>query len=204
MSIEQRPLTTFRFEVMLDLDEETPGLSSPLCDAAFAECDGLDMTMQPKTLQVGGVNDRQVQLLGPVTYGQVTLKRGMTDNLQLWDWFARGTRPGSVLTAHGEITLWRPDGTPAIQFTLTGCLPTKLRAPSFNAREGLVAVEELSLVYAQLVVAAPGSGAGISIGASLDVGVSASASASAGFSAGVSGDFQASASAGASFSGGIG
>lgn len=181
------PLTTFRFEVVLDLDQPTAGLESPLCNAAFAECDGLEMTMQPKTLEVGGVNDRQIHLLGPVTYGQLTLKRGMTSNLQLWQWFAQGTRPGSVLTAHGEITLWAADGTPAIQFTLNGCLPTRLRAPGFSARDGLVAIEELALVYQNLVAAAPGgSPGGISIGASVDFSAGVSVSASAGFSASAS------------------
>ena len=122
------PFTAFRFEVVLDLDEPTQELASPLCDAAFAECDGLEMTMQTKTIEVGGVNDRQIHLIGPVTYGQLTLKRGMTANLQLWQWFAQGTRPGSVLTAHGQVTLWEADGEAALQFTLTGCLPVKLRA----------------------------------------------------------------------------
>src|SRR4051794_38815967 len=95
----------FRFEVVLDLDQPTAGLSSPLVDAAFAECDGLELTMQTKTLEVGGVNDRQIHLIGPVTSGQLTLKRGMTSNLQLWQWFSEGTKPGSVLTAHGQIAL---------------------------------------------------------------------------------------------------
>lgn len=144
------PLTAFRFEVVLDLDEPTPELTSPLCDAAFAECDGLEMTMQTKTLEVGGVNDRQVHLIGPVTYGQLTLKRGMTSNLQLWQWFATGTRPGSVRTAHGQVTLWTASGQPAFQLTLSGCLPVKMRAPALNARDGLVAIEELGLVYEKL------------------------------------------------------
>jgi phage tail-like protein len=192
MAITDIPLTAFRFEVVLDLDEPTPGLSSPLCDAAFAEVDGLDMTMQHKTVESGGVNDRQLNLIGPITHGQVTLKRGMTDNLQLWSWCAQGARPGSVLTAHGEITMWAADGTPSVQFTLSRCLPVRLRAPGLNARDGLVAVEELTLVYEQLVVAAPGAAGGISIGASVDlsagasVSASASLSASAGFSAGAS------------------
>ncbi len=201
MPTTDTPLTTFRFEVVLDLDQPTAGLASPLCDAAFAECDGLEMTMQPKTLEVGGVNDRQIHLIGPVTYGQLTLKRGMTSNLQLWQWFAQGTRPGSVLTAHGEVTLWAADGTPAIQFTLTGCLPTRLRAPGFSARDGLVAVEELALVYENLVVAAPGAASGgISIGASVDFSAGVSVSASAGFSASAS----VGASAGISVGGGFG
>ena len=175
----------FRFEVVLDLDQPTAGLSSPLVDAAFAECDGLELTMQTKTLEVGGVNDRQIHLIGPVTSSQLTLKRGMTSNLQLWQWFSEGTKPGSVLTAHGQITLWGADGEPGIEFNLTGCLPVRLRAPSFNARGDAVAIEELSLVYEQLQVSTPGAGFGISVGVGISAGVSVGASASVGFSASV-------------------
>ena len=156
MTVIDPPFPAFRFEVVLDLDHPTPDLASPLCDAAFAECDGLEMTMQTRTIAPGGRNDRQIHLIGPIGYGQLTLRRGMSRNLQLWSWFAQGTRPGSVLTAHGHITMWAADGTPAVRFTLTGCLPVKLRAPALNAREGLVAVEELGLVYEHLGTALPG------------------------------------------------
>lgn len=182
----------FRFEVVLDLDRPTAGLGSPLVDAAFAECEGLELTMQTKTIEVGGLNDRQVHLIGPVTAGQLTLKRGMTSNLQLWQWFSQGTRPGSVLTASGQITLWGADAEPGIEFSLTGCLPVRLRAPSLNARGDAVAIEELSLVYERLQVSTPGAGFGLSagIGISAEVGVSAGVSlgvsASAGISAGAS------------------
>lgn len=188
------PFIPFRFEVVLDLDKPTAGLSSPLCEAAFAECDGLELTMQTKTLEVGGVNDHQIHLIGPVTNSQLTLKRGMTSNLQLWQWFSEGTKPGSVLTAHGEITLWAADGTPGIQFNLTGCLPVRMRAPSLNAKgDGGVAIEELALVYSRLEIGPPGGGFGASVSLSAGVSVSAGAgisggagvSASAGFSLGV-------------------
>jgi phage tail-like protein len=204
MALDQ-PFVAFRFEVLLDLDTPTAGLASPLCEAAFAECDGLELTMQAKTLEVGGLNDRQVHLIGPVTSGQLTLKRGMTNNLQLWQWFAQGTKPGSVLTAHGTITVWDSDGTPGLEFTVTGCLPVRMRAPSLNARaEGGVAVEELGLVYEKLDVSTPGGGFGLTVGIGASVGLSSgfSASASAGFSAGASAGFSAGASAG--FSAGIG
>jgi phage tail-like protein len=188
------PFIAFRFEVVLDLDRPTTGLTSPLCEAAFSECDGLELTMQTKTLEVGGVNDRQIHLIGPVTNSQLTLKRGMTNNLQLWQWFSSGTKPGSVLTAHGQITLWDADGTPGIQFNLTECLPVRMRAPSLNAKgDGGIAIEELALVYSKLEVGPPGGGFGASVGLSASVSVSAGAgisasagvSASAGFSLGV-------------------
>jgi phage tail-like protein len=192
------PFTAFRFEVVLDLDQPTPGLDSPLCDAAFAECEGLEMSMEPKTIESASVTNAQQYVIGKTKYGQVTLKRGMTSNLQLWQWFSQGTRPGSVLTAHGQITLWDSTGSPALQVNLAGCLPVRMRAPALNAASGLVAVEELSLVCAQMTMGLPGqSGGGVGISASVGIG----ASASIGFDANAS--LSASASAGASFSGGI-
>ncbi|GGM96348.1 phage tail protein [Streptomyces fuscichromogenes] len=155
MTANDPPFTAFRFDVTLDLDTATPGFTGPLCDAAFAECEGLEMTMQPRTVEVGGKNDGQVHLVGPVTHGQLTLRRGMTDNLQLWQWFTRGTRPGNIRTAHGTITLRAADGTPTLRFTLTHCLPVRMRAPALHARDGLIAVEELGLVYEHLDIALP-------------------------------------------------
>jgi phage tail-like protein len=198
------PLTAFRFEVVLDLDQSAPGLESPLCEAAFCECDGLEMTMEPKTVESASVTAAQQHLIGPTKYGQVTLKRGMTTNLQLWQWFAQGTRPGSVLTAHGQITVWDSGGQPALQFTLAGCLPVKMRAPSLNARDGLVAVEELSLVCAKMTVSLPGQGGlGLNAGAAVSAGASTSLTAAASAAVGFSANASASASAGVSFGGGF-
>jgi phage tail-like protein len=194
------PFTAFRFEVVLDLDQPVDGLASPLCDAAFAECDGLEMTMEPKLVESASVTNRQQYLIGPVKYGQVTLKRGMTSNLQLWQWFAQ-TRPGSVLTAHGKITMWDSDGTPAVTFTLDSCLPVKMRAPALNAKDGLVAIEELGLVCAQIRVGLPGdSGPGLGAAFSMGAGLSASASLSVGGNA--SAGLSISGSAGLSIGGG--
>jgi phage tail-like protein len=197
------PFTTFRFEVVLDLDQPTDGLESPLCDAAFAECDGLEMTMEPKIVESASVTDRQQRLIGPVKYGQVTLRRGMTGNLQLWQWFARGTRPGSVLTAHGEITMWDTDGTPAIRFSLEGCLPVKMRAPALRAADGLVAIEELGLVCEKITIdLADGGGLGLGVGVGISAGIGVSAGASLSVGGGVGAGI--SAGAGVSISGGAG
>jgi hypothetical protein len=50
------------------------------------------------------------------------------------------------------------DGSPQVTFELSDCLPIKLRAPALNAKDGLLAIEELQLVYAALDVQLPGSG----------------------------------------------
>ena len=176
------PFTTFRFEVVLDLDDPLDGVSSPVCDAAFAECDGLEMTMEPKTIASGGVNDRQIHLIGPVKFSQLTLKRGMTSDLSLWNWVA-AIGQGTPATASGTVTMWDTDSTPLIEFSLDGCLPVRVRAPSLNAREGLVAIEELALVYETMTVTTAGGGG---LGASLGISAGISVGASVGGAAGVS------------------
>ena len=147
------PFTTFRFEVVLDLDDPPPGLSNPVCNAAFAECDGLEMSMEPKTLREGGNNTAQVHLVGRVTYGTLTLRRGMTDNLDIWNWFrfaASGERLG--LKAQGVVVMRDGEGLPQLRFELVDCLPIKLKAAALNARDGTVAVEEMQIAYGSFSV----------------------------------------------------
>lgn len=196
------PYTSFRFEVVLSLNTPLPGITSPLCSAAFADCDGLEMSMEPKTVREGGNNGVQTHLIGPVSYSQVTLKRGMTANLDLWRWFAAATQPGRDATASGQVTMMDSSGTPRIVFKLTDCLPVKMRGPSLNAKDGLVAIEELQMVYAKLEVlpaGADGIGIGIGISADFTAGISAGISAGVGASASVGGSASAGLSASASF-----
>src|SRR5215510_15433681 len=88
MANEQYPFTAFNFEIQLIVPNAAAlNLANPLCNSEFAECDGLEMTMEPKTVREGGNNTQQIRLVGPVSYGNLTLKRGMTPNLDLWKWF---------------------------------------------------------------------------------------------------------------------
>jgi hypothetical protein len=42
-------------------------------------------------------------------------------------------------------------------FVLSDCLPVKLRAPALNAKDGLLAIEEMQIAYASLDVQFPES-----------------------------------------------
>ncbi len=147
------PFTTFNFRVELTLN----GQSQPLCQAGFAECSGLEMTMQPKTIQEGGRNDQQIHLFGPTTYGQLSLKRGMTDSLDLWNWFDQVIQQDNHwLRASGLVVMLAPNPqAEQVLFHLTNCLPIKIRAPALNAKEGLIAVEEMEVAYERLRIEKP-------------------------------------------------
>jgi len=145
------PFTSFNFSVELTRS----GDSTRLCNAAFSECDGLELGMEAKTLREGGNNAAQIRLVGAVSYGQLLLRRGMTENFDLWRWFG-DTQADTSLRADGEVVLLAADGkTERLRFQLWRCLPIRLRAPQLNARDGLLAVEELTLVYDSMTVKVP-------------------------------------------------
>jgi phage tail-like protein len=141
-----RPFTAFNFAVEITRDDDP----KPLCAAAFAECDGLEMTMEVKTIREGGNNGRQVRLTGPYSYGQLTLKRGFTDAFDFWKWM-NDTLENPALRASGEVVVYAADGsTERARVVLSRCLPVKFKAPPLNAKDGTVAIEELQLAYESL------------------------------------------------------
>jgi phage tail-like protein len=161
MSAPAYPFTSFNFSVEIKVDGLQDGL---LCNAAFSDCDGLDMTMDVKTVREGGNNQRQIRMMGPVSYGQVTLKRGMTSSFDLWDWF-NAQQQGTAkqlrkdLRGNAEIVIKAPDQqTEQARFILSKCLLTKLKSPALSAKDGVVAIEELQLTYESLTFK-PGKGA---------------------------------------------
>jgi phage tail-like protein len=143
------PFTAFNFSIEIHVSGFTPHL----CQAAFAECDGLEMTMEVKTIREGGNNAKQIRFNGPLSYGQLTLKRGMTtDDFDLWKWFA-AMQSDPTLRADADVVLFATDHqTQRAKFHLERCLPVKLKAPALNAKDGTLAVEELQLAYEALTV----------------------------------------------------
>ena len=145
------PFTNFNFAVSIHVD----GVAEQICDAAFAECDGLEMTMDVKTIREGGNNGKQIRLAGPMTFGQVTMKRGMTANLELWDWFNLMLEKPS-LRAKAEVVIFAADGeTERARFLLSRCIPVKLKSPPLNAKDGAVAIEEFQMAYETLTLVKP-------------------------------------------------
>lgn len=148
------PFTAFNFRV----EVQVSGVGGTLANAAFSECDGLEMTMEPKTIREGGRNSGPVHMAGPVSYGQLTLKRGMTANVDLWRWFERvNARGNGGLRGTAEVVMLAGDGvTEQLRYRLDGCLPVKLKGSPLNAKDGQIAVEEMQVAYETLELLAGG------------------------------------------------
>ncbi len=170
MSIEDEsyPLHVFRFRVefrrmALGGAEDTRIVN--LCSGAFSECSGLEATLEPKVIKEGGLNYGAHQRAGPVTFGTVILKRGMTLTRDLWTWFqwvsadARyafrlnvkiqmmhfpASRTGSAPSSGSASPATEQ---PAITFHLDRALPVRFKAADLNARGTEVGIEELHLAH---------------------------------------------------------
>jgi len=56
------------------------------------------------------------------------------------------------LRADAEVVLFATDGAERARFVLSRCLPTKLKAPALNAKDGTIAIEEMQLAYESLTL----------------------------------------------------
>jgi phage tail-like protein len=160
MATSGYPFTAFNFTVEINV----PLIGPSLCNAAFSECDGLDMTMDVKSIREGGNNTQQIRMVGAVNYGVVTLKRGMTDSFDLWDWFdaQQHGNPSQLrngLRADVDVSIQSSDHqTELVRFSLRKCLLTKLKAPALNGSSGMIAIEEMQLTYESMSLKRPQGG----------------------------------------------
>lgn len=145
------PFTAFSFSVDIYIEDA----ASPLVQGAFAECDGLEMTQEIKTIREGGAADRQIRLNGMSAFGTLTLRRGMTGDFGLWKWF-ESSIADPRLRASVEVVLLEANGvTKRAGFELSRCVPVKIKAPQLNAKDGGIAVEELQIAYESLQLILP-------------------------------------------------
>lgn len=147
------PLIPFRFQ--LRFRQSGQGNEVDVCQGAFAECTGLEATVEPRLIRSGGVNHHAFQRAGQVTHATVILKRGMTDNRHVWKWFA--TVSGGDYAARMDVDIDMLDGAGSklMTWSLARCLPVKFKAADLNARATEVAVEELHLAHEGLTLSFP-------------------------------------------------
>lgn len=145
------PLHVFRFQVDFEVDSlngNDKGSAMGLCSGAFAECSGLEATMEPKVIKEGGLNYGVHQRVGPVTFATVILKRGMTSSRDLWKWFELSSRRGGYTYRLATIvTMFDTEGKAVLAWRLERALPVKFKAADLNARGTEVGIEELHLAH---------------------------------------------------------
>lgn len=152
----ESPFPGFRFQVNF-LEQ---GSRVSLARGAFSECSGLEATMEPEAIKEGGRNYGPAQRVGPVSFAEVALKRGLTSNWDLWKWFYKVAAGAYAYRLDVEIMILGPGdlelNQPRLKWKLARCLPTKFKAPDLDASSDQIAIEELHLVHEGLTLIEPG------------------------------------------------
>ena len=108
--------------------------------------------MTPRTIREGGRNTGALQRVGPVAFGSVTLKRGMTKSSDLWRWLDLvAGRENFGIRLQGQIDVMDGANSNVVEsWKLLNVLPIKFKAPDLSATSSQVAVEEVQLVFEDL------------------------------------------------------
>ena len=114
--------------------------------AGFRDCSGLDSSQDPIDYREGGDPITARKLPGLIKHSNISLKRGITDDADLWAW-RKKVIDGKVERKNGSIILLNDTGDEKARWNFREGWPTKWTGPTFNAAGNEVAIETLDIVH---------------------------------------------------------
>jgi phage tail-like protein len=130
------PLRNFRFRVEID------GIQQ----AGFSDVSGFETTIDSIDYREGTDPKHVRKLSGLTKFGNLTLKWGITDSMDLYNWFKEGIN-GAVIRKNISIIAVDEAGNDKARWNITGAWPVKCDAPVFNAKGNDVAIETLEIAH---------------------------------------------------------
>jgi phage tail-like protein len=135
MATRNDPYRNFRFKVEID------GIQQ----AGFSEVTGFDATVDPIDYREGTDPTHVRKLTGLTKFGNVTLKWGVTDSTELYDWH-RQIVNGQIVRKALTITAMDELGNPKAQWHVVEAWPSKYDPADFNAKGNDLAIETMEFV----------------------------------------------------------
>jgi phage tail-like protein len=113
----------------------------------FTECSGLEVNVGVIKYREAGNNQIVHVMPGQVSYGDVTLRYGLTQSRELWDWVMTSAQ-GRPDRRNVSILMLDSEGTrEVLRWDLINCWPSVWRGAPLDAISQEVAIESLTLVF---------------------------------------------------------
>jgi phage tail-like protein len=128
------PLRNFRFKLEID------GIQQ----AGFSECSGFGSNVEVIEYREGGDASTVRKLPGKISYPDITLKWGVTNSRELYDWHLAVVN-GTVDRRNGSIVLQDDAGEEKVRWNFFAAWPSKYDGPDFNAKGNDVAIDSLTV-----------------------------------------------------------
>jgi len=119
-----------------------------IVQAGFSECTGFDTTTDAVEYREGNDPPTLRKLTGLTKYSNVTLKWGVTDSKELWDW-RKQVIDGNVKNArrNGSIVVLDELGTEKVRWNFFNGWPSKYDPADLNAKGNDVAIDTLEITH---------------------------------------------------------
>ncbi|SRR6266566_5185135 len=139
------PYRVFNFR--LEIDGLTAG--------SFSECSGLSSDGNASDYREGtDVPLTNRRLMGLRNFANIILKRGYTDNTELWDWYTN-IMNGIPDRRNASIILMDEQRKDVLRWSIENAWINKIEGPSFKASGNEVAMESVELVHESLTLEKP-------------------------------------------------
>jgi len=120
--------------------------------AAFHEASGFDSTIDVTEHREGGENTTVRKLPAMTKFSNITLKWGVTDDRELYDWHRQWvTGDPAAKRVSGSVILLDRAGQEKVRWNFINAWPAKWTGPSFQAEGNDVAIETLELAHEGIV-----------------------------------------------------
>jgi len=129
------PLRNFRFRL------EIGGIN----EAHFSEVTGFDTTTDAIDYREGSDDTFVRKLPGLTKFGNITLKRGITDSIDLYNWY-QDVVAGKIRRELVTIVVQDELGKDAARFEIREAWPSKYDPMDLNAKGNDVSIETMELV----------------------------------------------------------
>lgn len=116
----------------------------------FTECTNIGIRVEAISYREAGNQQIVHRMPGRVDYADVTLRYGLTNSRELWDWFMASAR-GSAERRNVSIVLLDSNGAQEVmRWNLMRAWPREWAGAPLDARGQDVAIESLTLVFDSL------------------------------------------------------
>ncbi len=113
----------------------------------FTECSGLGVKVDSIKYREAGNNQVIRHIPGQVDFSAVTLRYGVTNSHELWDWMLTAVN-GQVERKNVSVLMLDSQGvTEVVRWDLINAWPSEWQGAGLNALNHEVAIEALTLVY---------------------------------------------------------
>lgn len=131
------PYRNFRFRV------EIEGVQQ----AGFSEVTGFDASIDIIEYREGDMTTTPRKLPGLSKYSNITLKWGVTDSTEMYEWIEQALIEGTIERKSITIIALDEEGNDVATWQVIEAWPVKYVAPDFNATGSEVAIELLEIAH---------------------------------------------------------